>query len=306
METEKYFRFRPCKCCSPNVVCDTYSKFEFDIVDGLICKTKIPISTLKDYKNGKIYGIDYSSCIAVRSLLFNDSEDADLSLLEFCCAPGVKLLYMMDLLPKCIVTGVDIRKDRLGVAKMLLRKYKRLDRCQLIAADATSYSAFVPCRFECGGEKYSKKLFHNPRHINRTSLSKFDRILVDVECTLDGKEHHVPKGQSKSNYQDSALFRLQKRILFNAFNHLSQEGLLVYSTCSLKVHENECVVYSLLSSSIAISEVRPQFWDGLPLDISEKYCSICDKSYLIGMRMDKFHLETSGMFVAVLRISFSL
>ena len=296
---EKFFRFKPCDCCELNQICSKYAIFDYTVVDNLICKTKIPISSLKDYKSGKIYGIDYSSCVAVQSLIHDADHNAKINIIELCCAPGAKMLYMMDYLPNCVVCGVDIRSDRLSVAKKLLRKYKHLDRVQLIVEDATICKISVPCGFT-EGRKYESRIFHSPRHFNQSDTYLFDRVLVDTECTLDGKEHHVPKGLAKCSFDSVSLFKLQQSVLLNGFKHMKEGGTLVYSTCSLKVHENECVVYNLLSIHKNARLVVPSFWNKLPLDISEKHCEICDKTYLIGMRMDKVHLKTSGMFVAVI------
>ena len=300
MEKVKYFRFKPCHCCSRNTICKKYDSFQYSVIDGLICSTELPISSISEYKNGNLYGIDYSSCIAVKSLIFNDFENSNVNILELCSAPGSKMLYILDCLPESMVTGVDLRKDRLGVAKMLLRKYNHLNRAQLIAADASTCTVSVPCHYKTG-QKYLQQLYHSPRHLNQSEFFEFDRVLVDSECTLDGKEYRVPKGKAKSSYSNEELFNLQKGILLNGFKHLKQSGILVYSTCSLNVHENECVVENLLSSCENAVLVVPPFWNNLNIDISIKYCTICNKSYKIGMRMDRYHLKTSGMFVAVVQ-----
>ena len=293
---EKYFRFKPCRCCEG--ICEKYAVFEYEVVDGLICKTREKISHLVDYKSGKLYGIDYSSCIAVLSLIY-DVGTQNCTILELCCAPGAKMMFILDKLSNAIVVGVDIRKDRLSVTKSLLRKYNHLNRAQLILGDARNVKISVPCYFEQGGSNYESRLFHSPRHLLQSTNTLFDYVLVDAECTIDGKTHVVPKGQQLSNYGAQELFEIQSTILQNGFNHLKHKGRLVYATCSLNPHENECVVSTLLDNNTDAKLVIPSLWDTLPLDKSSKYCTICQSKHQFGMRMNYEYTQTSGMFVAV-------
>eukprot|EP00834_Sanchytrium_tribonematis_P001892 NODE_50_length_31184_cov_0.705099.p13 type:complete len:300 gc:universal NODE_50_length_31184_cov_0.705099:7085-6186(-) len=297
MKSESFFRFKPCNCCEG--ICAKYDKFEYEIVDKLICKTFLQISTLKEYKKGNLYGIDYSSCIVVKSLLSNVMENEKLCILELCCAPGAKILYMCDLLPNCKIVGMDIRKDRLGVAKMLLRKYNHLDKVQLLVGDAQTNEISRPCIYQ-EGTKYNRKLtLHSPKLFNRSAETTFDRVLIDAECSINGKTRHIPKGIGRSTYDN--LFRLQINLLKNGFRHTIKNGIVAYSTCSLSVHENECVVSEVLKSFPNAELEIPSFWGDLNLKPTEKYCDICNASYKIGVRIENSNLGYNGMFVVVLK-----
>ena len=84
----------------------------------------------------------------------------------------------------------------------------------------------------------------------------YDRILVDSECSHDGSYRRLaamdkdtkPNAWSIFNVEnrDTHMVALQKRLLSNAFLLLQDDGVLVYSTCSLQKQQNEDVVAWLL------------------------------------------------------------
>lgn len=106
--------------------------------------------------------MDASSAIPVLALKLKP----DLSVVDICCAPGAKLLYLNDLLNEnSTITGVDISQDRLRVTKSLLKKYKARENINLICGNA----------------------------LNFQSEQRFDRVLVDAECTHEGSIKHMNK-----------------------------------------------------------------------------------------------------------------
>ncbi|KAL0478753.1 ribosomal RNA small subunit methyltransferase F [Acrasis kona] len=104
------------------------------------------ISQCESYKNGKIYGIDISSAMAVFSLNPKPNEHV----LDLCCAPGAKLCFIQDYVTldnnkaqSVSLTGTDINLSRLHTCKTLLKKYKTLNT-RLLLADGTKYNCSVP------------------------------------------------------------------------------------------------------------------------------------------------------------------
>src|SRR5207244_1663723 len=78
----------------------------------------------------------------------------------------------------------------------------------------------------------------------------FDRILVDAPCSGTGTLSRNPEIKWRVQASGlSELHNLQVRILGNALEHLSPEGRLVYSTCSLEPEENQQVVQAALAES---------------------------------------------------------
>lgn len=150
------------------------------------------ICGLASYKRGEVYGIDLSSAAVVIAL---DPKPSDY-VLDLCCSPGAKLCFIADLLksysppdpssfalsnqpipfshptlassssflPSAGLVGVDINENRLNICRNLLKRYDHSD-VELFLDDG---------------------VFFNKR-------SKFDKVLVDAECTHDGSIKHFKK-----------------------------------------------------------------------------------------------------------------
>ena len=78
-----------------------------------------------------------------------------------------------------------------------------------------------------------------PHHYARTKLL-FDVILADVPCSGEGLFRRDPKAVAEwsvTNVQKCAT--LQRQIITDIWDRLRPGGLLVYSTCTFNLHENE-------------------------------------------------------------------
>ncbi|XP_031257593.1 uncharacterized protein LOC116115600 isoform X2 [Pistacia vera] len=131
------------------------------------------------------------------------------------------------------------------------------------------------------------------------SLSGYDKVLVDAECTHDGSIRHVQKFENwgwatlqrrvlDADRTDS-LTNLQLKLLTNGFRLLKVGGSLVYSTCSLTVAQNEDVVEQFLKEN-AFAELQE-------IDAAK------DWPFRSGripktLRFDPLTSRTSGLFVA--------
>ena len=77
---------------------------------------------------------------------------------------------------------------------------------------------------------------------------ELDRILVDAPCSGTGTIRKSLK--TLRIWNPNMVKRLsitQKQLIETAFNTLKQNGILVYSTCSLEPEENEAVIDFLLN-----------------------------------------------------------
>ncbi len=93
---------------------------------------------------------------------------------------------------------------------------------------------------------------------NIVTIPKFDRVLVDAECSTDGAVRHMLHKHNNNDISftenqkltDSKklieLVALQKDLINSGFRLLKPGGILVYSTCSLSNEQNEDVVSWLL------------------------------------------------------------
>ncbi len=77
---------------------------------------------------------------------------------------------------------------------------------------------------------------------------KFDRILVDAPCSGEGdKARRNFKPASKSEI--GSLSKLQKQLMKKASRLVKENGVVVYSTCTLAPEENEGVVKHVLENT---------------------------------------------------------
>ncbi|KAI9143944.1 S-adenosyl-L-methionine-dependent methyltransferase, partial [Paraphysoderma sedebokerense] len=176
------------------------------------------------YKEGKIFGIDISSAVAVKAL----GPESDDHVLDLCCAPGAKLLMISNLQEtgnrrgQGTVTGVDISKERLSICRSLLKKYK-IGNGRLFCADGTSFDIWAPITSALRMHQIKSNLtepssaVENPTSSSIVksplSISKpffapkllrfdpqfqgseylYDKVIVDAECTHDGSIAHILK-----------------------------------------------------------------------------------------------------------------
>jgi len=131
------------------------------------------------YKQGKIFGIDLSSAIAVYSLDIHPNDH----ILDLCCAPGAKLCLISNLLDiKGIgtITGVDISKNRLSICKNLCKKY-RISKVRLFLEDGTKFNVLAPSYLE-PIKKIIEKIRiqgNNENEVSQTHVKEFNEIRLE-------------------------------------------------------------------------------------------------------------------------------
>lgn len=127
-----------------------------------------------------------------------------MTFLDVCAAPGNKTAQALE-------SGVQ------GVAcDVHLHRLRNVSGCARIVLDATQ-----PLPFR----------------------KKFDRILIDAPCSGTGTLGRNPEIRWRLKPSDiEELHGKQVAILREGLRHLAQDGVLVYSTCSLERRENEDVV----------------------------------------------------------------
>lgn len=88
------------------------------------------------------------------------------------------------------------------------------------------------------------------------SDEKFDLILLDAPCSgnLVGDRDWLEKRNVKGIEQNA---KVQRELLTNAYNLLSENGILIYSTCSLEPEENEINV-DWFMKNFKVNSFRPK------------------------------------------------
>ncbi|ETO35840.1 hypothetical protein RFI_01224 [Reticulomyxa filosa] len=310
------------------------------------------VCQLSCYKQQKILGMDITSGIACQLL---DVQPWD-HVLDLCCAPGNKLLYLSQLM-KCkgTITGVDIDANRIQLCQSLLIKYRKHvieSTChdsdnknkvasnfliRLMCMDGTQFDRQPPqtkdetksmFEIELSLDPTSKKdtieddkipyppnkrrkvvgTLQSAKDCPKTTKTKtqntnrYDKVIVDSECTSDGSIRNVHKKYYKKKNGNGLYFSMN--LIETGFQNLKSNGNLVYCTCSFDLLQNEFVIdwlYHRHKSEMRIEDLtaHPLFStvDGKGLF---KPGHVINRNDLLKrcLRFDPVTSNTSGFFIA--------
>ncbi|PKN16665.1 MAG: 16S rRNA (cytosine(967)-C(5))-methyltransferase RsmB [Deltaproteobacteria bacterium HGW-Deltaproteobacteria-23] len=186
--------------------------------DGLTVTSAISLAGLKSFHDGLFAVQDEASQLAAL-LLSPQPGDA---ILDLCAAPGGKATYLAELTgDHCTLTACDRNPRKLALIREVV------ERLDIKSITVTLLDATKPL------EKLGNGLF--------------DRILVDAPCSGLGVIHRNPEGKWWKEPSDPMRLAItQRAILANAALRLKPGGVMVYSTCSTSLEENEQVVENFL------------------------------------------------------------
>jgi 16S rRNA (cytosine967-C5)-methyltransferase len=169
------------------------------------------------FQNGLISIQSISSQMAVRVLAPQENE----KILDACSAPGGKTVYISELMKNTgEITACEIYKHRCELIESNLKRCGITD-CKVVNLDIREL---------------------------KENNEKFDRILVDAPCSGLG----VIGGKPDIKWQKfdfTELIILQKEILSSCSKILKDNGILVYSTCTINKNENINQINSFLDEN---------------------------------------------------------
>jgi NOL1/NOP2/sun family putative RNA methylase len=175
---------------------------------------------LLEYYLGYIHPQALTSCFASMAL----SPKSGSCVLDMCAAPGGKTSHMAALMNN---TGLIVANDLYPNRHVPLGH--TLDRLGVLNTVITGYQA----------QEFPLK-------------QRFDYILADVPCSGEGRFRKTKEGMLyRETGKKSRLPDLQKRIILRGFDLLSENGEMIYSTCTYNPEENEAVVQYLLEKGDA-------------------------------------------------------
>ena len=189
----------------------------------LIIKNGMDIAKNPLYKKGWFYAQDEASQRAVSNLAPKKGE----RVLDMCAAPGGKSFTMANLMQnEGEIIACDLYEKRAG---LIAEGAKRLglDIIKTAVCDATVYNE---------------------------DLGKFDCILCDVPCSGFGVLRRKPDIKYKPECDFKELSEIQYKILKNALKYLKKGGRILYSTCTLRIEENENIVIKLQKEYNTVSK----------------------------------------------------
>lgn len=145
------------------------------------------------------------------------------NVLDCTGAPGGKSAFMAEVNNKANIICCDIHKHRVDLIKKFM--------------DANNI-------------KNVKPFMQDATKFNEMFLNKFDRILCDVPCSGIGVVNKKPDILLNKTLSDvKTLSGVQFNILNNNAKYLKKQGVLIYSTCSIMIDENERVVEKFLKAN---------------------------------------------------------
>ncbi|WP_018154707.1 MULTISPECIES: NOL1/NOP2/sun family putative RNA methylase [Methanothermococcus] len=205
---------------------ETFLDYAFNVL-----KSPFSVGATPEYLFGYYFLQSISSMIP--PVVLNPSKN-DL-VLDMCAAPGGKTTHLSQIMgDKGVVVAVEINKHRI---KSLRSNINRLGITNTILLNM------------------------NALGLNDYGL-EFDKILLDAPCTGNIiKDKHRVATRSDIRFCSNR----QKELITAAVDLLKENGILVYSTCSSEVEENEKVIEYLLKTrdDIELVEIKSDMFKGI-------------------------------------------
>jgi len=235
-----------------------------------ILKGEEIIAKTIEYALGFYYLQNLSSMMPVVALNPQPYE----KILDLCAAPGSKTTAIAE---AANFTGTIIAND-----------YK-MDRIKILAHSIERLNCFnIGITFSAG-------------HLLTNHFANyFDKVLVDAPCSALGTFN---RKSDESWYADSSIEKLaaeQYRLLLAGIEMAKPNGIIVYSTCSFSIEENEAIIEKALKKgNIEIEDIN------LPLTSDDGIIKvndiIFDESIKKCKRILPWKSDAEGFFVAKLK-----
>lgn len=173
------------------------------VYEGILSRTSM-------FENGDVVIQDVNSAETVRYL----DAHPDMKVLDACAAPGTKSQEIaMFMKNRGSITACDLYEKRTHLIDELMKK-TGVKICHTMVNDATVYR-----------QEWS---------------SSFDRVLVDAPCSGLGDLRHKPEIRLHLKPENlDEITAVQQKILQTSAAYVKEDGILVYSTCTLNKKENE-------------------------------------------------------------------
>ena len=193
-------------------------------LQGYWVRTKFSVGATAEYLLG-LYSIQEAAA-QIPATLF--SELSRRKVLDACAAPGGKTVQLADLMGNNgVIVALDLRKQRLTALA------NQLERCRVRNTAVYDLDA---------------------RRVSQLDR-KFDCILLDMPCSGNfAADKAWFRRRTLADVERNA--KLQREILAEATRVLSENGELVYSTCSLEPEEDELNIdWAVKSLKLEVEEI---------------------------------------------------
>jgi len=212
---------------------------------------------------GQYYVQEESAALPVKALDPRPGE----KVLDMCAAPGGKATQIADRMDN---KGLVLANDESGQRMKSL--HANVYRTGSAVVEATNYDG---------------------RRIPEDK--KFDRILVDAPCSGEG-DRFYRNFKSAPEDEIEGLAKLQKQLLSKAKELLKEDGVIVYSTCTINPKENEEVIEHGLSEGLDLESFEPgvEHAEGVQSFEGRNYSEEVRKA----VRIYPHHINSGVIFVA--------
>lgn len=192
--------------------------------------TQQTLTRTKGFQEGLFYIQDKASCFAVEAA----DPKPGMTLLDVCAAPGAKTTYLAQLMQnKGIIYSIDYSRRRIRVWK---NQVVRLGAKITVPVIADAYNP-LPLR------------------------TKADILVLDPPCTSTGVFGKLPSAKWRLNPRSAdKMAKIQWEMIDNCAKNVKSGGVLIYSTCSIMVEENERLIERFLKwhPEFSLAEVTPK------------------------------------------------
>lgn len=217
------------------------------------------------FKEGLLTVQDESSMLVAPALQVAPDQEV----LDACAAPGGKTTHIatfLDAEQEGSVTALDIHQQKVKLIKENAERLRVADVVFPMQMDARNvHEHFAP--------------------------NTFDRILVDAPCSGLGLMRRKPDIKYHKSAADFArLPEIQRAILESVSQTLKENGIMVYSTCTITPEENQDVVTNFLAD-------HPEF-ELIPVAANDLVTGLL-KDKMLTLYPQQF--MTDGFFISCLR-----
>ena len=188
-------------------------------LDGSVNPKNLP-----GFEDGLFLVQDTACAVSVEAL---GVERGD-RVIDVCACPGGKSFAAAILAGNGEVTSLDVHESKLSLIE---------DGAARLGLTHVSVG-------QCDAEKPREELF-----------GSFDKVICDVPCSGLGVLGKKPDIRHRDNQSLQNLPELQYSILSASGNYLKDDGVILYSTCTLNPEENERVVERFLEENAEFSPV---------------------------------------------------
>lgn len=172
--------------------------------------------SLNGFDEGHFFVQDAACVISAEALGVCDGD----RIIDVCACPGGKSFAAAMLTPHGSVTSLDLHESKLSLVQ---------DGAARLGLSNVSVDV-------CDAVYPREELF-----------ATFDKVICDVPCSGLGVLAKKPDIRHRDNQSLQNLPELQYSILESSLKYLKEDGIIIYSTCTLNPEENERVVERLIS-----------------------------------------------------------